>query len=132
MIDGLISTAILFPIMSATGVFKRAFGGEGMTLGQHATFFVIGWIVFLILNGYLLLNRGQTIGKVAMKTKIVDISGNIPNFGKLLALRYLVIGLIAQIPVIGSLMGLVDALAIFYKERRCVHDYIASTWVVEA
>jgi len=131
MIDGIINMVIIVPIMLATGVLQRAFRGEGMTIGQQAAFFVVGWIVFLVLNGYLLLNRGPTIGKVAMKTKIVDLNGNIPNFGKLLALRYLVLGLVAQIPIIGGLAGLVNALIIFGKERRCVHDYMAGTRVVE-
>jgi uncharacterized RDD family membrane protein YckC len=132
MIDGIISMVIIVPIMLATGVLQRLFTGKGMTIGQQAAFFVVGWIVFLLLNGYLLLNRGQTIGKVAMKTKIVDRSGNIPNFGELLVLRYLVLGLVAQIPIIGGLAGLVDALFIFGTERRCVHDYMAGTRVVEA
>lgn len=132
LIDGLISIVIIVPIMLATGVLQEAFRGEGMTLGQQAAFFVVGWVVFLILNGYLLLRRGQTIGKVAVKTKIVDLSGNLPNFGKLLVLRYFVLGLVAQIPIIGGLAGLVNVLFIFGKERRCVHDYIAGTRVVEA
>jgi uncharacterized RDD family membrane protein YckC len=67
-----------------------------------------------------------------VKTKIVDLSGNIPHFEKLLVLRYLVLGLVTQIPIIGSLAGLVNALFIFGKERRCVHDYMAGTRVVEA
>lgn len=132
LIDGLISMVIIVPIMLATGVLQAAFSGEGMTIGQQAAFFVVGWVVFLILNGYLLLNRGQTIGKVAVKTRIVDLSGNIPSFGKLLVLRYLILGLVAQIPIIGSLAGLVNALFIFGKERRCLHDHMAGTRVVEA
>ncbi len=132
MLDGVISMVIIFPLMLVTGVLQRAFSGEGMTIGQQAAFYVVGWVVFLILNGYLLVNRGQTIGKVAVKTKIVDLQGNIPSFGKLLLLRYLVFGLVAQIPIVGNLAGLVNALFIFGKERRCLHDYIAGTRVVEA
>ncbi|MEW6747963.1 MAG: RDD family protein [Planctomycetota bacterium] len=132
LIDGLLATAIIIPIMLATGVLQRAFGGEGMTIGEQVAFFIVGWVVFLILNGYLLLNRGQTMGKVAMKTKIVDLSGNLPNFGKILGLRYLILALVARIPFVGSLAGLVNALCIFGKERRCLHDYLAGTRVVEA
>jgi len=132
LIDGVISMVIIVPIMLATGVLQRAFSGEGMTIGQQTAFFIVGWVVFLVLNGYLLLNRGQTIGKVVVKTKIVDLSGNVPSFGKLLVLRYLILGLVSQIPIIGSLAGLVNALFIFGKERRCLHDYMAGTRVVEA
>ena len=132
LIDGVISLVIIVPVMLATGSFQRLFRGEEMTIGQRAAFFVAGWAVFLALNGYLLLKRGQTIGKVAVKTRIVDLNGNIPHFGKLLVLRYLIIGLLAEIPIIGSLACLVDALFIFGKESRCLHDYIAGTRVVDA
>jgi uncharacterized RDD family membrane protein YckC len=95
LIDSFIALAITLPIMLATGVFQQAWRGEPMSLGQQAAFFVLGLLVFLMLNGYLLYKRGQTIGKVVVKTRIVDLGGNIPNFGKLFVLRYLVIGLVA-------------------------------------
>ncbi len=132
ILDGVISMVTIIPLMLVTGMYQRAFRGEGMTIGQKFAFFVVGWVIFLILNGYLLANRGQTIGKVAVKTKIVDLQGNIPSFGKLLLLRYLVLSLVAQIPIVGTLAGLVNALFIFGKERRCLHDYMAGTRVVEA
>ena len=132
LMDGLISSVIIFPFMFITGVFQRALRGQEMTIEQHITLVIFSWVIFLILNGYLLANRGQTIGKVVVKTKIVDLDGNIPSFGKLLFLRYLVIGLVSQIPIFGGFVGLVNALFIFGKERRCLHDYIAGTRVVEA
>ena len=39
---------------------------------------------------------------------------------------------ISIIPVIGSLVGLIDALLIFRDNRRCLHDNIADTMVVVA
>jgi len=132
MIDTLISLIIFVPVMFATGVLQQISSGEGMNLVQQIAFFVAAWAAFLILNGYLLFNRGQTIGKVVMSTKIVDLSGNIPNFGKLLVLRYLVLGVVTQIPIIGGLAGLANALFIFGRERRCLHDYIAGTRVIDA
>lgn len=132
LMDGLISSVIIIPFMFITGVFQRALRGQEMTIEQHITLVIFSWVIFLILNGYLLANRGQTIGKVVVKTKIVDLDGNIPRFGKLLFLRYLVIGLVSQIPILGGVVGLVNGLLIFGKERRCLHDYIASTRVVEA
>jgi len=132
MIDSVIAMVIFVPIMLATGALQRTFSGEEMTIGEQAGFFVVGWVVFLVLNGYLLFTRGQTIGKIAVKTKIVDLSGNIPNFGKLLVLRYLVRGFVHHIPFIGNLAGLVNVLFIFGKKRRCVHDYLAGTIVINA
>ncbi|MDD5195063.1 MAG: RDD family protein [Candidatus Omnitrophica bacterium] len=132
IIDSLISMGIMTPIMLVTGVFERISKGQPMTMREQVTFAIIGWGIFLILNGYLLSKRGQTIGKVVVKTKIVDVKGSIPNFGKLLIYRYLILGIVAQIPFVGGLVCLANALFIFGKERRCIHDYLAGTWVVNA
>lgn len=132
LIDSLLSMIIMGPIMLATGVLQMALRGEAMSIGQQAVLFAAGWLVFLALNGYLLMNRGQTIGKLVLRTRIVDLSGNVPNFGKLLILRYLIVGLAGQIPILGSIAVIVNALFIFGKERRCLHDYMAGTRVIEA
>ena len=132
LIDGVVSMAIMVPIMLTTDVPQQPFRGQPMTFGEQATLFVVGWVVFLVLNGYLLYKRGQTIGKVAVKTKIIDLNGNLPSFGKLIVLRYFILGLVVQIPIVGSLAGLVDGLLIFGKERRCLHDYMAGTRVINA
>jgi uncharacterized RDD family membrane protein YckC len=84
-----------------------------------------------VLNWRLLERSGQTIGKKALGMKIVDLSGALPPFGKLVALRYVLPILIAQIPFLGGLFALADALFIFGAERRCIHDYLAGTRVVD-
>ncbi len=132
LIDTTLAVAIMVPIMFMTGVFQQSLESGGMSIGLQVVLFVAGWLVFLALNGYLLFTKGQTIGKVAMKTKIVDLDGNLPNFGKILVLRYLALGAIAQIPILGALASLINALFIFGKERRCLHDYMAGTRVVDA
>jgi uncharacterized RDD family membrane protein YckC len=141
LVDELIVLVIFVPMAFVAGVdsggftgegLQRIFTGDGATAGRRAGLFVIGLIIFLALNGYLLVTRGQTIGKVAARTKIVDMSGNVPHFGKLLVLRYLVLGLMAQIPFIGLFVGGADVLFIFGEQRRCLHDYLAGTRVVDA
>jgi uncharacterized RDD family membrane protein YckC len=98
LIDCLILVVVIGPIMFATGVAQRF---EGMTLGQKVMVVAAGWVSFLVLNGYLLFNRGQTLGKLAMKTKIVDVNGNLPGFGKIFIVRYLILGLASYIPIVG-------------------------------
>ena len=39
---------------------------------------------------------------------------------------------LAAIPGIGNLYALIDVLCIFREDRRCLHDLIADTNVVEA
>lgn len=130
LIDGLAAMVMLMSIMSLTGILQQAFNGRPLTLGQQGFLFVAGWIVFLILNGYLLYDKGQTIGKLVVKLRIVDQNGDIPSFGKLFGLRYFLPSLIAQIPFVGGLLSIVDVLFIFGQDHRCLHDYLAGTWVI--
>jgi uncharacterized RDD family membrane protein YckC len=77
----------------------------------------------------LLSSRGQTLGKKWLGIKIVRMDGGPVSFGSAFLLRYLVgQGLMGIIPF----YGLVDPLFIFREDRRCVHDMVASTKVVEA
>jgi uncharacterized RDD family membrane protein YckC len=118
--------------MFVTGVLQQIMNQQPMTLVQQGTYSLIGFLIFLAMNGYLLMKRGQTIGKVAVGTRIVDLAGRTPEFGKLITLRYLVPALVSQIPCAGALFGLANALCIFGSERRCLHDYIAGTRVINA
>lgn len=131
MIDSIISIIIVLPVMVVTGILKQTMAGEPMTLNQTVMMAGFGWVVFFILHGYLLFTRGQTIGKVVLNTKIVDLDGKHPPFGKLIALRYVVFGVIAHVPLVGSIIGLLNVLFIFGEEKRCLHDYLAGTRVIK-
>ena len=89
-------------------------------------------VSLITLQWYLLTTQGQTIGKSLMKIRIVryDTEEN-PGFGRAVGLRELVPGFIGAIPLFGMLFTLVDILFIFGKERRCIHDYIAGTKVID-
>ena len=130
IIDGVIASIIGFIFMVKMGVFKKIMNGMQMTITETIYLFIIAWVAFLIIQGYLLYKRGQTVGKILVNTKIVDLHGNIPNFGKLIFLRYFIFGLIGQIPFVGGLFGLADALFIFGEDKRCLHDHLAGTIVV--
>jgi uncharacterized RDD family membrane protein YckC len=94
--------------------------------------FILGIGLFLLLNGSLLARRGQTIGKLLMKIRIVRTDGSLATFGRVFGLRYALNGLIASVPFVGSVYGIVDALMIFRDSRQCLHDQIADTVVVKA
>ena len=150
MIDGLIGLLIMLPIMWGFGVFdgiiemfQQSFeaaqsGAEppnpeeidGIGLAMTIQMFVIGWVVFLGLHGWLLYKHGQTIGKRLLGTQIVDERGNIPPFGKLVLMRYLIMGAISNVPMVGGLISMVNVLLIFRANRRCLHDDLAGTYVV--
>jgi len=93
---------------------------------------VVGYLIFLVVQGYLLATRGQTIGKMMVSIRIVRSSGERASFPRLVGLRYGVLTLANLIPVAGPLFGVVDALLIFRESRKCLHDNIADTIVVKA
>jgi len=86
---------------------------------------------YLLLNGYLLATRGQSIGKIAAGTRIVDVDTNeIIPFGRLILRRWLLIQAIGLVPYVGGLFNLADTLMIFRESRRCIHDEFAGTKVI--
>lgn len=95
---------------------------------------VIGVFVYIIVNGYFLAKSGQTLGKKIMGIKVVRYANRTenPGFGNLVGLRYLVPTLMGYIPFVGGFFPLINILFIFGREKRCVHDHIAGTVVVDA
>ena len=89
---------------------------------------------FLILyQWYLLSTQGQTIGKQLMKIRIVRFEDNgTAGFVKAVLLRGFVNGLIGAIPLLGFIYSLVDICFIFREDRRCIHDMIGGTHVIQA
>jgi len=132
LIDGLIVFVILIPILILTGVFRALVAGRSPTFSQHAESAVGFCVVWLLLNGSRLAQKGQSIGKAAVGTKIVTLQGGLPPFTSSAILRTVVPAAITQIPILGGLFGLVDIFWIFGRERRCLHDHIAGTRVVRA
>ena len=119
IIDNFLSTLISLSILWYAGIFQQLTEllqeQQTVPMNYNLTFYFVGLIVFLILHGYLLFTRGQTIGKFLLKTKIVDLEGNLPFFPKLIILRYAVIWLLTMIPYIGWLIGFCGVLLIFGK-----------------
>jgi uncharacterized RDD family membrane protein YckC len=128
LIDGLAMLVILLPAFAVMFV-----GAANESLSSAALLFAgisgIAILVFAIYQIRLLVQQGQSLGKKAMNIRIVNYAdGGHPSAGRLLGLRYVVNSALAQfIP----LYGLIDVLLIFGSERRCIHDYLAGTKVVE-
>ncbi len=88
------------------------------------------WMIFYQL--YLVRVRGQTIGKKLLHIRIVNKdNGELPGINKIIFMRNLVPQLISMIPLLGAIFALADFLWIFREERRCLHDVIAGTIVVQ-
>jgi len=88
--------------------------------------------VYGLLTLYFVATRAQTLGKLMLGISIATPDGERAGFARIFLLRGLVAGLPVAVPYLGSLYGLVDILFIFGQERRCLHDLIAGTIVIEA
>ena len=104
---------------------------QGFNLDQTMQLFIIGQVLFLLVQGYLLHTQGQTIGKKMLKIRIVSLDDELLGIGQLYFVRYLTFSLIAQIPIIGAFISMVNVLFIFGQDRRCLHDRLAGTKVIE-
>ena len=98
--------------------------------------------IFTALNSAPLHYRGQTIGKLLMRIQIVDKkTATLPPFYRGFGIRhlwplpiYLVITLLANSSVAFICLltcYTINYLTIIGEERRCLHDYLANTTVVE-
>ena len=107
--------------------------------------FLLAVVSYLILNGYGLWRRGQTLGKTVTGIAIVHAdsvvkplpnqqSGTTPApLWKLICLRALFFPLLFAVVVpTFALLPIIDQLFVFGKQRRCLHDLVAGTIVVRA
>ena len=113
----------------------------GFFLGALAVVIILTLLAFLVIfivQMILLATRGQTIGKILLKIRIVDAqTGEHPGWARLILLRTLVNGLIQgalnAVPLIGQGLGglyfIIDSLFIFRADHRTIHDFIAGTRV---
>ena len=108
--------------------------GGGISTAGMVIFIVMGLAVlaFAVYQLVMLHRHGQTFGKRLLGIKIVRNDGSRAGLGRIFWLRYFVPGMIGAIPLAGPVFGLVDPLFIFGEEKRCIHDLIADTIVVDA
>ena len=133
IIDGLIQGAVYW--LLARTVLKSVVpdpASDDTGFGAMLTAMIVSIALFLLIQGYLLATTGQTIGKKLLGLRIVRSSGERGNAARVIGLRYLLIWVIAAIPVVGWIFALVDVLMIFRDSRKCLHDNIANTIVVKA
>ena len=122
--------------------FGTAFrSGHFTALGIWAALFATGMLFYIgslidlalwIVVAVMVHRNAQSIGKKFCGIKVARTDGSRATLGRIFWMRNVVNSLIRLVPVIGPLYGLVDVLMIFGEQRRCCHDYIADTIVVQA
>ena len=144
VIDSLFSFTVSFLIPVILSIFSI-----------NSSFFLalVSFFIVVSIQGYLLINTGQSIGKRLINIRVVDsVSLKVPSFTKIFLIRYV---LIWQIPNLLSLflieddisfnsgqtsgaenlisllafLVLAQTLLIFKNDRRCGHDILSGTVV---
>jgi uncharacterized RDD family membrane protein YckC len=89
-------------------------------------------LVLLLITANFVRKNGQTIGKKIIGIKVVRSDGSKATLGRIFWLRNFVSSLPGAIPFLGNFWGLIDALMIFRDSKKCLHDNIADTIVINA
>jgi uncharacterized RDD family membrane protein YckC len=131
LLDALVAMVLAAPLFVYFDVWALASAGEQPAPYVLALFFIWGCVSFIAVNGWLLQRYGQTVGKWLLDLAIVGVDGRLQPAGEVLLKRYLPFWIVGQIPVIGGLVLLANGLLIFRSDRRCIHDLIAGTKVVD-
>ncbi|WP_157288451.1 RDD family protein [Uliginosibacterium gangwonense] len=105
---------------------------ESTGWGYRIGAMLASWLTFIAVHGYLLVKYGQTIGKRLLGTRIVSYARHqrLP-WWKLVTLREGLLYTVVLIPGLGPVIALIDALAIFITDHRCLHDLIAGSAVID-
>lgn len=131
VIDVVIMMCCLFPYASSVGLMEVAEKQGAIPPELALKIVVFQLIMFFVLHGFLLHQYGQTIGKRIMGIAIVTLDNQKPALLTLIVQRYLSQWLMGMVPVIGILLRLADVLAVFRADKRCIHDHLAKTKVID-
>ena len=131
IIDTIILMLVTVPVVYFTGGFEGINEGYQPSTGYNLLMSFFSVCAFVLLNGKLLTSKGQTIGKKLINIRICTLEGDVPSLKNHLLKRYAIFFIPGQIPYIGNLFSIVNILYIFGEEKRCLHDKVAGTKVVD-
>lgn len=121
--DLLILAVLLLPVFSAMQDGEEQIAA--VVMNSFSAWMLVGGIY-----GYLILQRGQTVGKWLLRTMVRRQDGGWAGLGQL-TLRYLIPLTLLAIPYAGPLLLLADLLPAFGKQRQALHDRLAGTIIVD-
>jgi len=100
---------------------------------------------YIAIQVILLVRRGQTIGKLLLGTRIVDLSNSHPEWWRLIIIRqifqilsalklialWINLGWMSALDILFNLVFFLDAVFIFRHDKRTIHDLLAGTKVID-
>lgn len=126
LIDNILFT-IPFGIIFAIVVFSALSNGQRFGPEIFTVLTPLNWLLVvavIVYEGLMLSARGQTVGKIAMKIKVVRVDGSDITTGQAwgrAVIRHVLV----------SCLCIIDYLpAFFTQERTALHDMVATTRVI--
>lgn len=131
LIDAVIGILAGLPLFIYFDVLSIVESGGPVPL--HVALLMLAWgmAAFVLINYRLLDTRGQTVGKWCVDLAIVGVDGSRKSALHILIKRVLPTWVAGMVPFVGNLLVLVDSLFILGKDKRCIHDRIAGTKVID-
>lgn len=134
LLDGVVSLIWLAPVIWA-GYMALDVRKGIKPAGPMVALMLLGlalMITIIVVNCLMLHRSGQTIGKRAVDIAVVRTDGSRIGLGRYIFLRVVPVLILGMIPFVGKAINLIDPMMIFGKDKRCLHDLIADTIVVDA
>ena len=130
IVDSIILILPYVAIYSLTDYWDEA-TIKDISISEQLLYVLMGLAQYLIVNGYLLHGRGQTVGKWVLGIKIVSFeTDKILPLWKVFFVRYVPPATVAMLPFVGVILAIINDLFIFRKDKRCIHDHLAGTKVI--
>jgi uncharacterized RDD family membrane protein YckC len=124
-----IGVALTLTLVSNGYLSETAMQSKEMNLqklnGLAAMYFPA--LALVLIQWKLIAVYGQTIAKKLLGMRIVNESGRSPGFLQGVIVRNWLRNLLGLLPF----FSLIDVLFIFSDSRRCLHDYISGTHVID-
>jgi uncharacterized RDD family membrane protein YckC len=117
-VDGLVIISVVLVVMF---LFRGRAGSDGLVLRS-----LISAAFGLVYEGLMLTSGGQTLGKKAVGTKVVNADGSDIQAGQAWTRA-----ISRQVMALTQILGVVDALMVFSRGHRTLHDRFGKTLVVK-
>lgn len=129
MILGLPLMVIIVVVLGSLGVFSASFQRQQLepatVLVFEGLFILAAGACSILYEGFMLARDGQTLGKKAMRVRVVSAEGGPLTTGQAFG-RAVMRQVLGWVPC----LGLINYLTAFGQQRTCIHDMIARTRVI--
>ena len=100
--------------------------GAPLLIFSFITSFVVGFIYLVIIPYF---TSFQTLGRAAMKIRVVDASGKKCSFGRLILRE--VLGTLILVPIVLTLCYGIPIIILICLSRRSISDVISTTYTMD-